>query len=152
MANPSPAAVRAQLREITFLDGLTDGDYHYLSSHVDAVTYDCDDTVFQQGEARALFALIIDGAVAIEKQAGGAPQRLATFGAGQAIGEGLLLDDDRHGTTARTLQRTNALVLRTLAAAYAEAGCDRAALKVGGGIAGGGPGRRGLGGREARVG
>ena len=112
MPNASPAAIRAQLREIAFLDGLTDGDYHYLSSHVDQVAYACDDIVFQQGEPRALFALIIEGAVAIEKQAGGAPQRLATFGAGQAIGEGLLLDDDRHGTTARTLQRTNALVLR----------------------------------------
>jgi aspartate ammonia-lyase len=112
MPNASPAAIRAQLREIAFLDGLTDGDYHYLSSHVDQVSYACDDTIFQQGEPRALFALIIDGAVAIEKQAGGAPQRLATFGAGQAIGEGLLLDDDRHGTTARTLQRTEALVVR----------------------------------------
>src|SRR5687768_16603891 len=112
MPNASPAAVRAQLREIAFLNGLTDGDYHYLSSHIDPVSYACDDTVFQEGEPRALFALITAGAVAIEKQAGGAPVRLATFGAGQAIGEGLLLDDDLHGTTARTLEPTNVLVLR----------------------------------------
>src|SRR5688500_16646193 len=112
MPNASPAVVRAQLREITFLAGLTDGDYHYLSSHIDQASYACDDTIFQEGAKRSLFALIIDGAVAIEKHAGGTPLRLATFGPGEAIGEGLLLDDDRHGTTARTLQATRALVLR----------------------------------------
>ncbi len=112
MPNASPAAVRAQLREITFLAGLTDGDYHYLSSHIDQATYASDETVFVEGEKRALFALIIEGAVAIEKSAGGSPVRLATFGPGEAIGEGLLLDDDRHGTTARTLQTTQALLLR----------------------------------------
>ena len=112
MLNVSPASIRAQIREIAFLDGLTDGDYHYLSSHVEPVVYPCDEAVFQEGDPRALFALITEGSVAIEKQAGGTPVRLATFGAGQAIGEGLLLDDDRHGTTARTLERTSAIVLR----------------------------------------
>src|SRR5688500_15309801 len=112
MPNASPAAIRAQLREIAFLDGLTDGDYHYLSSHIERVTYAWDEAVFHEGEPRTLFALITEGSVAIEKQAAGAPVRLATFGAGQAIGEGLLLDEDHHGTTARTLEHTSALVLR----------------------------------------
>src|SRR5687767_6582814 len=104
MPNASPSAVRAQLREIAFLDGLTDGDYHYLSSRIEPVSYGCDATIFEEGTPRALFALIIAGSVAIEKQAGGNPRRLATFGAGDAIGEGLLLDQDLHGTTARTLE------------------------------------------------
>ncbi len=108
----SPPIVRAQLREIAFLNGLTDGDYHYLSSRLDSITYESDAMVFEQGARRELFALITDGAVAIEKHAGGTPIRLATFGAGEAIGEGLLLDDDIHGTTARTLERTSVLLLR----------------------------------------
>ena len=112
MAIASAPVVRAQLREITFLDGLTDGDYHYLSSRVDAVTYPSDATIFEQGAKRQLFALITNGAVAIEKHAGGTHVRLATFGAGDAIGEGLLLDDDVHGTTARTLEETTVLMLR----------------------------------------
>ena len=112
MPNASPATIRAQLREIAFLDGLTDGDYHFLSSHVDVVSYEANDTIFQEGNPRSLFALITEGAVAIEKHAGGTPVRLATFGAGQAVGEGLLLDDDIHGTTARTLERTSAIILR----------------------------------------
>src|SRR5687768_4464476 len=112
MPTASPPVVRALLREITFLDGLTDGDYHYLSSRVEPMTYPSDRLIFEQGGKRQLFALITRGAVSIEKHAGSTPVRLATFGAGEAIGEGLLLDDDIHGTTARTLEETEALVLR----------------------------------------
>jgi aspartate ammonia-lyase len=112
MPSPSPAEIRVQLREIRFLDGLTDGDYHFLSSRIDPVSYASDALIFQEGAKRELFALITTGSVAIEKSAGAQPVRLTTFGAGQAIGEGLLLDDTAHGTTARTLEPTRALVIR----------------------------------------
>ena len=112
MTNASPPIIRAQLREVAFLDGLTDGDYHYLSSRVESATYPRDAAIFEQGQKRQLFALITSGSVSIEKQAGSTPMRLATFGAGEAIGEGLLLDDEVHGTTARVLEDTTALVLR----------------------------------------
>jgi aspartate ammonia-lyase len=58
-----------------------------------------------------MLALVVSGAVAIEKQLNGRPVRLATLGAGEAVGEGLLLDDSTHGTTARALSDTSALVL-----------------------------------------
>jgi aspartate ammonia-lyase len=112
MSTPTPAAIRAQLREIRFLDGLTDGDYHFLSSRIEPVAFPGDALIFQEGATRELFALITEGSVAIEKHAGAHPVRLATFGAGQAIGEGLLLDDSAHGTSARTLEATRALVIR----------------------------------------
>src|SRR5687767_12453038 len=112
MPSPSPAEIRAQLREIRFLDGLTDGDYHFLSSRIDPVSYASDALIFQEGSTRELFALITKGSVAIEKNAGAQPVRLTTFGTGQAIGEGLLLDDTAHGTTARTLEPTQTLVIR----------------------------------------
>ena len=35
-----------------------------------------------------------------------------TLGAGESVGEGLLLDDSPHGTSARALQQTEAFVLR----------------------------------------
>ena len=112
MPSPTPAEIRAQLRVIRFLDGLTDGDYHFLSSRIDPVTYESDTLIFQEGGKRELFALITEGSVAIEKNAGAQPVRLTTFGAGQAIGEGLLLDDTSHGTSARTLEPTRVLVIR----------------------------------------
>ena len=112
MPSPTPAEIRAQLREIRFLDGLTDGDYHFLSSRIEPVSYGSDTLIFQEGGKRELFALITEGSVAIEKSAGAQPVRLTTFGAGQAIGEGLLLDDTAHGTSARTLEPTRTLVIR----------------------------------------
>ena len=56
-------------------------------------------------------ALIASGAVAIEKGKNTRPIRLATLGAGEAVGEGLLLDDSIHGTSARALVKTQAYIL-----------------------------------------
>ena len=55
--------------------------------------------------------LVVTGAVAIEKGRGTRPVRLATLGAGEAVGEGLLLDDSTHGTTARAIVATTAFVI-----------------------------------------
>jgi aspartate ammonia-lyase len=113
MTNLTPAEVRAQLRQIHFLEGLTESDLHYLSSRVSPAGYPVDALIFQEGNARAYFAMLTSGSVAIEKHSGGtASVRLATFGSGSAIGEGLLLDDTAHGTTARTLEPTTVLLLR----------------------------------------
>ena len=106
------SAIRDQLRAMSFLDGLTDSAYHQLAKLVAPVRYEADHVLFEEGAPRSFLAMLIGGAVAIEKQHNGRPIRLATFGAGEAVGEGLLLDDSKHGTSARALQPTDALVLR----------------------------------------
>ena len=108
----SKTAIRDQLRAIPFLDGLTDSAYHQLSGLVTPVRFECDELLFEEGAPRAFLAMLTSGAVAIEKQMNGRPIRLVTFGVGEAVGEGLLLDDSKHGTSARALQNTEALVLR----------------------------------------
>ena len=108
----SKTAIRDQLRGISFLDGLTDSAYHQLARLVTPVRFNTDELLFEEGAPRAFLAMLISGAVAIEKQMNGRPIRLVTFGAGEAVGEGLLLDDSKHGTSARALQTTEALVLR----------------------------------------
>ena len=75
------------------------------------VTYECDAILFEEGSPRDFMAIVLSGAVAIEKGMQGRPVRLVTLGAGQAVGEGLLLDDSPHGTSARAIQRTEAYVL-----------------------------------------
>jgi aspartate ammonia-lyase len=104
-------AIREQLRTLSFLDGLTDTALHQLSRLVQPVQFECDALLFTEGAERRMLALVVSGAVAIEKQLNGRPVRLATLGAGEAVGEGLLLDDSTHGTTARALSDTSALVL-----------------------------------------
>ena len=99
------------LRALRFLDGLTDTAVHQLSKLVESVEYECDALLFEEGQPRRLMALIATGAVAIEKGKNTRPVRLATLGAGEAVGEGLLLDDSMHGTSARAIVKTRAYIL-----------------------------------------
>jgi aspartate ammonia-lyase len=107
----SPSPVREQLRQAEFLEGVTDSGLHQLTKLVTPVTYECDEVLFEEGSPREFLAILISGAVAIEKGANGRPVRLVTIGAGQAVGEGLLLDELPHGTSARAVQRTEAYVV-----------------------------------------
>jgi aspartate ammonia-lyase len=104
-------AVREQLRALSFLQGLTDTAIHQLSAHVVPTTYEGDQLLFTEGSARAIMAILSTGAVAIEKNVNGRPVRLVTLGAGEAVGEGILLDDLPHGTSARVIQPARAFVL-----------------------------------------
>ena len=102
---------RDTLRALRFLDGLTDTAVHQLSRIVEVVEFGCDSLLFEEGQPRRLMALIASGAVAIEKGKSTRPVRLATLGAGEAVGEGLLLDDSTHGTSARAIVNVKAFVL-----------------------------------------
>jgi aspartate ammonia-lyase len=104
-------ALREQLRTLSFLDGLTDTALHQLSHLVQPREYESDALLFTEGTERQILALVVSGAVAIEKHVNGRPVRLATLGAGEAVGEGLLLDDSSHGTTARALSNLTVLQL-----------------------------------------
>ena len=107
----STTAIRDQLRNVSFLDGLTDSAYHQLARLVTPLRYETDQILFEEGAPRLFMSILVSGTVAIEKQMNGRPIRLVTLGAGEAVGEGLLLDDSTHGTSARALQTTEALVL-----------------------------------------
>src|SRR5690349_14048007 len=109
----STTAIRDQLRAISFLEGLTDSAYHQLARLVSPVRYETDQVLFEEGAPRSFLAMVVGGAVAIEKQMNGRPHRLVRLGAGEAVGEGLLLDNSNHGTSARALQPTDVLVLRS---------------------------------------
>jgi aspartate ammonia-lyase len=103
--------IRDQLRALSFLEGLTDTALHQLSHLVRPATYECDAVLFTEGSERSILALVVSGAIAIEKHVNGRPIRLATLGAGEAVGEGLLLDDSTHGTSARALTDTQVLLI-----------------------------------------
>jgi aspartate ammonia-lyase len=109
-ATPSPS-VREQLRKAQFLEHVNESALHQLSRIVTSVTYEGDAVLFEEGAPRRFMAILASGAVAIEKSVQGRPVRLVTLGAGEALGEGLLLDDSPHGTSARAVQRTDAFVV-----------------------------------------
>jgi aspartate ammonia-lyase len=105
------ASIRDRLRETRFLEGATVSAIHQLARVVVPTTYDVDELLFEEASPRTSMAIITAGAVAIEKAHAGRPVRLITLGPGEAVGEGLLLDELPHGTSARALQKTEAYVL-----------------------------------------
>ena len=107
----STAAISEQLRNVEFLRGLNDTHVWHLARTVAPTEFAVGDMLFNEGEPRRFFAILITGSVAIEKNEGGGSVRLATLGAGEAIGEGLLLDDSPHGTSGRAVEPTSALVV-----------------------------------------
>jgi aspartate ammonia-lyase len=105
------ASVRDQLRQAHFLEGINEQALHQLSKLVERKTFATDAILFHEGDQRQFMAIMASGAVAIEKSVQGRPVRLVTLGAGEAVGEGVLLDDSKHGTSARALQPTEAFVI-----------------------------------------
>jgi aspartate ammonia-lyase len=104
-------AIREQLRTLSFVEGLTDTALHQLSHLLQPADYASDQLLYSRGDERTIMAIVVSGAVAIEKPLNGQPIRVATLGAGEAVGEGLLLNDTTHGTTARALTDTSVLLL-----------------------------------------
>jgi len=105
------AAIRERLRQARFLENVTESAIHQLSKLVTQRTFEPDEILFSEGDPRKFMAILDAGSVAIEKTVNGMPVRLVTLGAGEAVGEGVLLDEAPHGTTARALQRADAYVL-----------------------------------------
>ncbi|MBC8088702.1 MAG: aspartate ammonia-lyase [Phycisphaerae bacterium] len=107
----TPADIADLLRATSFLEGFLDTHLWKLARHVTPLELTPDLLLFQEGQPRERFAILISGAVAIEKESEGKSTRLVTFGPGDAVGEGLLLDDAPHGTTARAIMPGTALVM-----------------------------------------
>ena len=107
----TPADITEALRSTTFLDGFTDAHLWKLARHVTPHELAPDELLFEEGQPRQRFAILISGAVAIEKSSDGRSTRLVTLGAGEAVGEGLLLDESPHGTSARAIMPGTAMIL-----------------------------------------
>ena len=103
--------ILTQLKALPFVAGLPDAQLWRLAHAVEPHSFATDDVFFSEGDERKMFALVVAGGVAIEKTAGGRTTRLVTMGPGEAIGEGMLLDDTRHGTTARAVIAGELLIL-----------------------------------------
>jgi aspartate ammonia-lyase len=105
-----PTSQTNLLRGCAFVEGLPDQHLWHLSRAGTLTEFAVDETLFQEGEPRQRMAILIDGSMAIEKGHDGIIMRMTTLSAGDAVGEGLLLDDEMHGTTARCIEPATAFV------------------------------------------
>ncbi|MEO6447293.1 MAG: aspartate ammonia-lyase [Gemmatimonadaceae bacterium] len=103
--------VRDLLRSSSFLEGMTETALHQLAQQIEVETLDTEHVLFVEGEPRTRMAILASGSVTIEKHLNGRPVRLVTLGEGQVIGEGVLLEDTPHGTSARVLEPSVLLFL-----------------------------------------
>ena len=100
-----------RLARTRFLEGISPSAAQHLSALLTPASYEADQLLFDVGDPRRFLAILSSGSVVIEKTAEGSTVRLVTLGAGDAVGEGILLDDSAHGTSARAIQRSEAYVL-----------------------------------------
>ena len=105
-----PTSQTNLLRGCAFVEGLPDQHLWHLSRAGTLTEFAVDEALFHEGEPRQRMAILLDGSMAIEKGHDGIIMRMTTLSAGDAVGEGLLLDDELHGTTARCIEPAKAFV------------------------------------------
>ncbi len=96
------------LKNVRFFEGLPDTLRWHLARAGTARSLAPDELLFREGDARTFFAVILSGTIAVEH--GPQHTRVAVLGPGEVIGEGLLLEESAHGTSARALPATEVLV------------------------------------------
>ncbi len=97
------------LRNHPFFAGLPDTLLWHLNRAAHRRVLQTDEVLFREGEERELFGVILSGGIAIEHANAGVNVQITALGPGEVIGEGLLLEDSRHGTSGRALQPTEFL-------------------------------------------
>ncbi len=97
------------LRNHTLTRNLTDDELADLASRGVRVRYPRDSYAFRESQPRRAFGILITGQVAILKGLRGRPTALTQLGPRDSYGEGSLLDDYPHSTSALVLEDAEAL-------------------------------------------
>ncbi len=98
------------LQEIELFKDLTPDELQLFASLVQTWKTDKNQHLFRENQPRKEFFLIYSGKVELYKTTPfGEEKRIALFNAGDFLGEGALLDDDPHSTSARTLEPSHIL-------------------------------------------
>jgi aspartate ammonia-lyase len=94
------------LRNHPFFAGLPDTLLWHLNRTAETRVVPTDEILFREGEEREIFGVIVSGGIAIEHANAGVNVQITALGPGEVVGEGLLLEDGRHGTSSRAMQPT----------------------------------------------
>jgi aspartate ammonia-lyase len=94
------------LRNHPFFAGLPDTLLWHLNRTAEMRVVPTDEILFREGEEREIFGVIVSGGIAIEHANAGVNVQITALGPGEVVGEGLLLEDGRHGTSSRAMQPT----------------------------------------------
>jgi aspartate ammonia-lyase len=106
------AATLKRLRHHTLARSLTDSELDVLAGRGQLASYEVGAFIFRESQPRRAFGILLTGRVAIQKGLRGHPKVLAVFGPGDSYGEGCLLDDYPHSTSAVVLEPAEAIEFR----------------------------------------
>ena len=97
------------LSSIAFFEGLPEQLLWHLSRAGELTNYAPDDLLFAAGDQRQALWVLLSGNIAIESPHDGIPIRISTLGAGDVVGEAILLNETIHSTNGRAMVATRAL-------------------------------------------
>ncbi|QQS35128.1 MAG: aspartate ammonia-lyase [Ignavibacteriales bacterium] len=104
--------IHAFIKQIGLFKELTEDEIKLIVQKLDSITYKKDSLLFTENNTRKYLFLIYEGEVElIKKSPFGEEKRLALFNKYDFLGEGALMDDSPHSTSAKALVDTTALVL-----------------------------------------
>lgn len=97
------------LREHLLARSLSTEELEYLASMAQINNYSAGSTLFHEGQPRSRFGIIRHGSIEVHKGRHGRPRLLYALGPGDSFGEGSLLDEYPHSTSATISEPTEAL-------------------------------------------
>jgi aspartate ammonia-lyase len=118
--------ILSTLREHLLARTLSAEELEYVASLAEVNVYPTGSDLFHEGQPRRRFGIIRHGTVEVRKGRHGRPQLLYTLEAGDSFGEGSLLDDYPHSTSA--IVTASAEVLEIPREAFARVASERPAL------------------------
>ncbi len=100
------------IKNIELFRGLNDDELNIIASQAKDISYAAGDILFAENTSRTFIFLIVSGKVELYKTtAFGKEQIITYFGKHDFLGEGSLMEDSPHSTSARAVEDTVALTL-----------------------------------------
>jgi len=100
------------IRKIELFKGLTEDDINRIAAEADFKNFKSGDILFRENTPRKQIFIIASGKVELYKTtAHGKKQIITYFGAGDFLGEGSLMEDSPHSTSATACEDVNALLV-----------------------------------------
>lgn len=97
------------LKGIKFFEGMPDGLLWHLARAGKRRKLQQDEKLFTEGQPREMLAVVLTGEIAIERTQDGDTVQISALGAGEVVGEALLLEEQHHGTSGRATKATEVL-------------------------------------------
>lgn len=102
------------IKNIELFQGLTEAEFDFLADKIQVRKYALGDLLFVENSARKGIFLIYTGEVELfKKTPRGDVKHLAIFGPSDFLGEGSLMEDSPHSTSARAVKKTTVMHLDT---------------------------------------